>query len=160
MSFNGKIMENWPKDLISILETAKSDFEQFCNQITIAAETVAENLTQGMEDFVVEMENNFQQEVDDFLEEVDDFVLTLLQVPLEEEESEDRFFFDLDFSQETNFDFENPRVKPNAQQYSACVNCRNYHGQIYGGNLLVCAMHPYGWDGDSCPDWEELQIKS
>jgi hypothetical protein len=154
-------MEDWQKDLITIFETAKNDFEEFCDHITIAAETVAEDFSQGIENFVVEMENNLQKEVDDFLQEVDDFVLKLLQLLIEEEEEfEETIFFDLDLSIETNFDFESPSVKPNSQQYSACVNCRHYHGQIYGGNLLVCGMHPYGWDGDNCPDWENLKIKS
>jgi hypothetical protein len=37
---------------------------------------------------------------------------------------------------------------------SACVGCCHYHGQIYGGNHLVCAMHPYGVESDTCSDWQ------
>lgn len=37
----------------------------------------------------------------------------------------------------------------------ACVGCTNYHGQTYAGNRLICGVHPYGWEGDNCPDWEE-----
>lgn len=40
------------------------------------------------------------------------------------------------------------------QQPSVCRGCCHYHGKMYGGNLLVCAMHPYGADGDQCHDWE------
>jgi len=37
----------------------------------------------------------------------------------------------------------------------ACAGCRNYHGQAYGGTLLVCGIHPYGWEqSDRCPDWQ------
>ena len=36
----------------------------------------------------------------------------------------------------------------------ACDGCTNYHGQSYGGNKLICAMHPTGVDGASCGDWE------
>ncbi|ERN43122.1 hypothetical protein KR51_00000110 [Rubidibacter lacunae KORDI 51-2] len=36
----------------------------------------------------------------------------------------------------------------------ACVGCRHYHGYVYGENFLVCAMHPYGSEDDTCPDWE------
>jgi len=43
-------------------------------------------------------------------------------------------------------------MSPNT--HPACIGCRNYHGYIYGGNLLVCGFHPYGWDSDSCPDWQ------
>ncbi|OSO88170.1 hypothetical protein B7O87_13810 [Cylindrospermopsis raciborskii CENA303] len=54
---------------------------------------------------------------------------------------------------------ENPsfpyRVEAGSLRNPACVGCSNYHGEVYGGNLLVCAMHPYGWDGEKCPDWGE-----
>ena len=36
----------------------------------------------------------------------------------------------------------------------ACVGCINYHGQSYGGNKLICAIHPTGVEGDNCGDWE------
>ena len=36
---------------------------------------------------------------------------------------------------------------------SACGGCRDYYGKVYGGDRLVCAVHPYGWDGEgACPD--------
>ncbi|MBO3462116.1 hypothetical protein G7B40_031055 [Aetokthonos hydrillicola Thurmond2011] len=37
--------------------------------------------------------------------------------------------------------------------YSHCQNCQNFHGQAYGGNTLVCAIHPYGWQDENCPDF-------
>ncbi|MUG92775.1 hypothetical protein F7734_10060 [Scytonema sp. UIC 10036] len=44
-----------------------------------------------------------------------------------------------------------------AQEYRtrACKGCKYWYGEINGGNLLVCAMHPYGCNSDTCPDWEE-----
>lgn len=36
----------------------------------------------------------------------------------------------------------------------ACQGCSHYHGQVYGGNLFVCAMHPYGVEEDHCADWQ------
>jgi hypothetical protein len=35
----------------------------------------------------------------------------------------------------------------------ACEGCCNYHGELYGENLLVCAIHPYGCEDDACPDY-------
>ncbi|MBE7379933.1 MAG: hypothetical protein F6J95_000800 [Leptolyngbya sp. SIO1E4] len=46
-----------------------------------------------------------------------------------------------------------------ASRPAACVGCDNYHGQAYGMQkahrvVLICAMHPYGWQGTRpCPDW-------
>ncbi len=42
----------------------------------------------------------------------------------------------------------------------ACVGCEHYHGVAYGYSranrtVLVCALHPYGWQDESnCPDWQ------
>ncbi len=36
----------------------------------------------------------------------------------------------------------------------ACEGCDHYHGQTYGGNFLVCGMHPYGVQDEHCPDWQ------
>ncbi|MCG9885288.1 MAG: hypothetical protein MH825_06885 [Cyanobacteria bacterium] len=46
-----------------------------------------------------------------------------------------------------------PKVDPAPNRYGACIGCANYHGHIYGGQILVCAIHPHGWDGTDCPDW-------
>ena len=40
------------------------------------------------------------------------------------------------------------------QHHPACMGCRHYHGFVHEGNLLVCAMHPYGVEEEHCPDWE------
>jgi hypothetical protein len=49
-------------------------------------------------------------------------------------------------------------VEPLLNQHPHCVGCRNYHGQMYGGEMLVCAMHPYGVaEGvEECPDKDAM----
>lgn len=47
-------------------------------------------------------------------------------------------------------------VEPSKTSNPACINCLHYHGHQYGDTLLVCGMHPYGWDGENCPDWENV----
>jgi hypothetical protein len=47
-------------------------------------------------------------------------------------------------------------VSPVLQDHPACVGCANYHGETYGENLLVCAMHPYGAEGRTCSDWQSV----
>lgn len=44
-------------------------------------------------------------------------------------------------------------VEPILNEHPTCVGCRNYHGQSYNGVMLVCGIHPSGWDGEKCPDW-------
>lgn len=33
-----------------------------------------------------------------------------------------------------------------------CRICKHHHGGVYGGVELVCAVHPCGYSGNSCPD--------
>ncbi len=44
------------------------------------------------------------------------------------------------------------KSEPTLRDHPACVDCCHYHGEVYGDNFLVCAMHPYGWDDENCPD--------
>jgi hypothetical protein len=46
-----------------------------------------------------------------------------------------------------------PPVPP---RHQVCAGCQHYNGQVYGGNLLVCGMYPYGQPegAESCPDRE------
>jgi hypothetical protein len=45
-------------------------------------------------------------------------------------------------------------IYPIVDQYPVCAGCRHYHGQTYGSAFLVCGMYPYGYDGQTCPDWQ------
>jgi hypothetical protein len=42
---------------------------------------------------------------------------------------------------------------PKPQRPTACRGCVHYHGKVYNGTLLVCGMHPYGAEDETCPDW-------
>lgn len=45
-----------------------------------------------------------------------------------------------------------------------CQCCTNYHGIAYGTSrvrrsLLVCAIHPHGWQGGGgCADWSTEEV--
>lgn len=45
-------------------------------------------------------------------------------------------------------------VEPMLNDHTVCIGCRNYHGQAYNGVMLVCGMHPAGWEDEKCPDWQ------
>ena len=47
-------------------------------------------------------------------------------------------------------------VNPWLQNHPACIGCRNYHGNTYGDEMLVCGIHPYGPGEERCPDWESV----
>lgn len=56
----------------------------------------------------------------------------------------------LTWSLEPNFRAERDR-RP-----QACRGCVNYHGQVYGGNFLCCAIHPAGPPAEVCLDRERV----
>lgn len=46
------------------------------------------------------------------------------------------------------------RLRRNPPMPIACRGCRHYHGRSYHGNFLVCGIHPYGVETETCSDWE------
>jgi hypothetical protein len=65
--------------------------------------------------------------------------------------------FELEFEDINPVTWDIPTPTPpqaNPATHPACVGCVHYNGTAYGGNLLVCGMHPYGCEGDMCVDWE------
>ncbi|HIK56216.1 MAG TPA: hypothetical protein IGS37_13770 [Synechococcales cyanobacterium M55_K2018_004] len=46
-----------------------------------------------------------------------------------------------------------PQTRPRV-----CEGCIHYHGIAYGygsdRSLLICGFHPFGWQGEVCPDWQ------
>ena len=42
----------------------------------------------------------------------------------------------------------------NTRAFPSVLKRRGISRQIYGGVELVCAVYPYGYSGDSCPDYQ------
>ncbi|QLE58505.1 hypothetical protein [Nostoc sp. TCL26-01] len=130
-------MDQWQKDLIEIVETVADEVERFFLGMTEMVDAFFE-LT---EEFTDQVHNTIATEVDQYLQDIAEPILDIYW------ELED-VVADVD----PGFPY---AVEPTIEQNSACVACKNYHGHVYGGNLLVCAMHPHGWDDSNCPDWEQ-----
>ncbi len=132
-------MDEWSKDFLVMLETAANEVEQFFLEVTQDVTVIVETLWQASEEFTEELHQNIFPELDLRLQE--------LIEPL----------FDDDPGSEEPID-NLPQIvtylEPTPQKHPACIGCQHYHGQVYGGNLLVCGMHPYGWETNNCPDWE------
>ena len=130
-------MEKWQKDLFEILETLADGVEHFYDEASQMVETflaVSEEITE-------QVQSTISTEIEQYLHELTE---PFLEIYWELEE----------VIGEVDQPFPYP-VEPTREQNPACINCRHYHGQVYSGNLLVCGMHPYGWEDKNCPDWEE-----
>ncbi|MEB3887129.1 hypothetical protein [Lyngbya sp. CCY1209] len=134
-------MEDWPNEFFKGIETAVIEVEKFFTDVTEEFNHMMDDLTQLSEEFAEEVQNKIIPDLDECLNEILEPILEI--------------YMDLDIDvEEEEFDPFVTYVHPTATQNPACRGCKNYHGQVYGGNLLVCGMHPYGVEEDSCPDWE------
>jgi hypothetical protein len=145
-------MDNWDKFLRDWLENSQREFTVFWQQLNQDWQKSRVQLEESLGNFAVEIEEVLTEELSEFINEVDtlmdDFVSIIINHDLIDETNHNS----------SNSDYiiwlEEEKVKPSSQHHPACVGCQHFHGQIYGENLLVCAMHPYGWSDDNCPDWE------
>lgn len=123
-------MEEWPKDIFEILESVADMVDEFFLGVTDMVEIVANDV-----------QNTVGIDIDQCLQD--------MFGPISE------IFADLEeMVGETDQTYYSYPVEPTVEKNPACVGCHHYHGQVYSGNLFVCAMHPYGWETENCPDWE------
>ncbi|AFZ50566.1 hypothetical protein Dacsa_1912 [Dactylococcopsis salina PCC 8305] len=129
-------MDNWTKEFLAFCDSVNQEIESFFAEM--------EELPQLINEAIVEMEETLTEELELFsqdCEELFTFLVTEID-ETEEEESDSEFVV-------------TSKVYPDQNTHPACQGCRHYHGYVYGGNLFVCGMHPYGWDDENCPDWEQ-----
>jgi hypothetical protein len=144
-------MPDWQKDLIELWESVVSIVDEIGSGFQELVEELAETVALDLEAIGNELQS-FQEEwwpeADDAAE-ADSFD----EDPTETLDGGDLF----DFSSMSDEDwpmYYEPRQEASADFHPACMGCRNYNGTNFGGNLLICGFHPYGWAEDSCPDWE------
>lgn len=151
-------MDDWQKDFWEILEIITTGIEQIFEDVNETVEVINQELDDIFEVITQEIQVSIGSEFDQFIQE---FLQPIIELYLEPEDGvetenlaqntlENQYFEDIsDF-------FVEDGNKPNSimSDNPACVGCAHYHGQFYGNNLLVCAMHPYGWDDQFCPDWQ------
>lgn len=123
-------MEEWPKNIFEILESVADMVDEFFLGVTDMVEIVANDV-----------QNTVGIDIDQCLQ---DMFAPISEIFAELEE----------MVGETEQTYYSYPEEPTLEKNPACMGCRHYHGQAYGGNLFVCAMHPYGWDTENCPDWE------
>jgi hypothetical protein len=130
-------MENWEKDFSEIVQTVADEVERFFDGMT----EVVDALFELSDEITEQIQNTIAIEIDQYF---NDLAEPILEV-----------YWDLEeVIGEVDQPFPYP-VEPTAERNPACIGCHNYHGQVYGGNLLVCGMHPHGWEDKNCPDWEQ-----
>lgn len=135
-------MEYWSHDWLKALEAVSDSVEQFLQDAAEGVMEVAQAVADLSEAIVESTHDAIAIELEQFITELDEWIEPPLYIMVG---------FDIGSD---SFDFINPPVPPSPTHHPACIGCRHYHGHVYGGNLLICGMHPYGWETEACPDWE------
>lgn len=131
-------MEEWQKNLFEMLDAVADEVEQFFIGVTEIVDAVAEQVQTTM---AVDIDQCLQE----LFEPIAEIYLGLEEIVGDSDQS-------ITYIVDT--------VEPSPEKNPACIGCQHYHGQVYGGNLLVCAMHPYGWEEEDCPDWQSTRLDS
>lgn len=119
-------------------------FTEFLDDLADAVDgfvETSEELAELVKDAIV---NEVEQQFNEFFEPLFEEFLGVSPL-MHERESEDSWAID-------------PLFDPLPETPTGCAGCRHYHGQAYNGNVLICGMHPYGWEGDTCPDKEFISF--
>lgn len=139
-------MNDWQDEWRKQMEKTAAEMEGFFAEVGEATESFVDDVSENLSSFIEQFPLNLVQEVDTFVQEFVEVIITTSD-EIEAAFSDDwDDFIDEDF---TRVDYHTPSATSNP----ACINCANYHGQAYNGNLLICAMHPSGYEGQDCPDW-------
>lgn len=145
-------MENWQQDWFKAFETIADDLGQMFDDLgrelveaTDALFHLSEEVVEDVEQGLVQLDQTLAPKLDQLDEQIVEWLDPVFQALLGVQLTLDRAIEPVTHT-----------VEPWLNQHPVCVGCRNYHGQEYGGNLLVCAMHPSGvMEGaESCPDKE------
>ncbi|MDJ0620117.1 MAG: hypothetical protein QNJ63_25820 [Calothrix sp. MO_192.B10] len=130
-------MEQLEKDFWEMMQTVADGVEQFFTGINEMVDTFFE--------VTEEITDQFQESI---VSDIEDYFNELNEPSLDSYWDMEEVVRDFDSS------FPYP-VEATTEKNPACMGCIHYHGHAYGGNLLVCAMHPHGWDDENCPDKEQ-----
>ncbi|MGF1461525.1 MAG: hypothetical protein ACFBSG_21190 [Leptolyngbyaceae cyanobacterium] len=151
--------DTWARELTDFLETATRTTEVWADQAIQGAvdtanafvDEVEKQLRPTLEQWADELgqsleplESALDQEIERFSEEFTEFINPIF-IPLASA---------LESWAEAVATPISSHVDPVINDHPACMGCRHYHGHAYGGNMLVCAMYPYGPEAETCPDWE------
>jgi hypothetical protein len=123
-------MEEWQNEIAAAFKDLTALFDEFGRELT---------------EFVEEVATDAQE------------ILTLQWDELKEVLTEMWQDIELEFEEPSAMNWDIPvytKPMPDPATHPACVGCINYNGTVYGGNLLVCGIYPYGCNSDTCADWE------
>lgn len=143
-------MDEWLQQLQETLEVAAKDADRWLSEVSDQAERTLEQWVESSLALVEQVDRAIAPALEETFSQVNEQVDEALDTGI--------VFIDQQLTpwlEETAAPL-TCTVNPWLQNHAACVGCRHYHGNVYGGEMLVCGMHPYGPELETCPDWESV----
>jgi hypothetical protein len=150
-------MDNWEAQIINWLADVQKEINNFYQQVDEDINRTVKVVNQDIEQWIEDCEdylNDVTIEFNNLMVETDSFLTELIYLFFDDEILHEDYSLEDSIENWEEWLEDDYQRKPNSQKHPACVGCSHYYGHSYGGNLLVCAMHPYGWENENCPDWE------
>ena len=147
-------MDNWQQNWFKGFETIANEMGQMVEDLgrelveaTDAFFSLSEEVAAEMESRLVQFDQTLSPKLDQLDEQMTEWLDPVFRGLLDVQVALDRASEPVTHT-----------VEPWLNQHPVCVGCRNYYGQEHGGNLLICALHPYGVieGADSCADKEPI----
>ncbi len=143
-------MDDWLKQLQTELNKAARDSSHWFNEVSHQAEQALESWIEGSVKLLDDVDSAITPTLNTLTEQADsslDASLNALNQQI------------VPWIEETTAPVTHT-LNPWLQNHPTCIGCQHYHGAHYGEAMLVCGMHPYGPEAESCGDWESVWNKS
>lgn len=137
-------METWEREFWGMMEIIVDGVEQFVTEVAKEVESAVDMVLEASEAWASQLETAIAPDLEQRLNEFLDPILEA--------------YLGIEGRMEETVQPVVNTVEPIFNDHPACVGCRHYHGQSYNGVMLVCGMHPFGWEeqDQKCPDWESF----
>lgn len=133
-------MEQLEKDFWEIIQTVADEVDQLFLGINEGINEMVDTFFEFAEEITDQLQESIATDIEDYFNGITEPLF-------------DHYWEMEDMVGDMDSAFPYP-VEATPEKNPACMGCMHYHGQAYGGNLLVCGMHPHGWDDENCPDRE------
>ncbi|ASC70070.1 hypothetical protein XM38_010000 [Halomicronema hongdechloris C2206] len=160
--------DEWAKQIWQVVDAVAHDANHWYQQLDQQLQQVSEQLADTSDEWAAQLRRSLEPEIDRWADDVYratepveqalDATLGAMveQVDAVVEPIVGEWIAGLDNWFEQLLLPVNNTLDPWSHNQPTCIGCRHYYGQIHGGSQLICAMHPYGPEDDSCPDWESV----
>jgi hypothetical protein len=136
-------MTDWQRQVVDWFNDRAIEAETLLVDLSQDMETTIDEVIAFSEETADQVKTSFEAEIAPFLNQL---LQPLLDTPLDFDfdQTIETWTVNLEHAMEDVVEPFRQTVEPTLNQHDVCMGCKHYHGQVYGGQMLVCGMHPYG----------------